>query len=81
MLLWRSEGPDGGRELHVKGVLELHGRVNVEEAEEGACVAWPGVRDDKSRSFDGDSPVPRHLLVPDRQQPFLASVCRKLFDD
>lgn len=81
VLLWGGERPDGGRELHVKSVLELHRRVNVEEAEEGACVAWPGVRDDKSRSFNGDSPVSCHLLVPHRQQPFLASVRRKLFDN
>lgn len=81
VLLGRREGPNGGRELHVEGVFELYGRVDVEEAEEGSGVAGSGVGYDESRPVDADSSVPRHFLVAHRQQPLLAPVRRELLDD
>ena len=32
VLLGRHEGTDGGRELHIEGVTQLHGRLQVEVA-------------------------------------------------
>lgn len=81
MLLWGREGPDGGRELHVQGVLQLYWRVNVEEAKESACIAWSGMRDNKSRPLNGNSSVSGHFLVAHCKQPLLSSMRRKLLDD
>lgn len=81
MLLWRREGPDGGGKLHVQGVLQLDGRLHIEETKEGASISRPRVGYGEARSFNVKSSVACHLLAPYRQQPFLAPQRRLLLDD
>lgn len=75
------DGSDGGREGDAECVTQLHGRLQVVQAEEGACVARPDRGDGQPCPLQADATVTGHLLTPHRQQFLLPSGSRDLFHD
>lgn len=81
MLLWGSQGPDGGRKLYIQGVFQLYGRIHFEHAEEDTGVAWTDRGNVETGPIHGDATVPDHPLKPNRHQFFLPAVGRNFLDD
>ena len=81
MLFWGHQGADRGRELHVEGVAQLHGRLHIEVTEEGAGVSGPRVRDGEPRALNVNARVWCHLVGANRQQFLGPSACWLLLDD